>query len=715
VFLLVSWTLTADEWVTGNGGHPSRDGLSAEHGPTAPVILWDTCPHSAVDGVAPVIGGSMVVSSRIESFNDIVHDTWIVAQDLETGAELWSVQLPVNFPDSWWSDVLAIRDGRVYATRAGNGNSNHEYLYALDPADGSIVWPSEALIDMGGAETPSFTSNGDLVIGQFNSILRIDHTDGSTMWETPRLTLADGDVAVFGNRVYSWEAIPGAGVLDFVVGVYDADDGHRLYGSLPLRSSPFGINQVGLFVASDGTVYAPMTNNTPGDALIALEDTGAALVEKWRFPLGYVPIATFGVGPDGSVYTYSEDLEVLRLDPADGHVRNTSIVLYSSDYLSPRIAVDARGRVFVTNTYDTLFAFDPDLRLRWAEFVPLVGYGGPAIGQDGTLVVTGSGTTVRAYRTPFSGDSPLRVDARTNASTVSDGNGVLEPGETALVEPSWENGTNADAALSGTSSNLGGPGSGSYTIGDAAADYGLVVAGSTANCFDATGACPRMTVSNPGVRPATHWDATFDETLSADTERTWTLHVGDSFPDVLRTDPFYSFVETILHNGVTAGCGGGSYCRNAGVTRAQMAVFLLRARHGDLLTPPPATGTVFEDVPAGSFAADWIEELAREGITGGCSSAPALYCPDAIVTRAQMAVFLLKTEHGKRFVPPPCAGVFSDVSCPEGFAVDWIEHLAAEGVTAGCGGGAYCPDNPNTRGQMAPFLVKTFGLQLYGP
>jgi hypothetical protein len=36
-------------------------------------------------------------------------------------------------------------------------------------------------------------------------------------------------------------------------------------------------------------------------------------------------------------------------------------------------------------------------------------------------------------------------------------------------------------------------------------------------------------------------------------------------------------------------------------------------------------------------------------------------------------------------------------------------------VTAGCGGGNYCPGNPVTRGQMAVFLTTTFGLTLYGP
>jgi hypothetical protein len=74
-----------------------------------------------------------------------------------------------------------------------------------------------------------------------------------------------------------------------------------------------------------------------------------------------------------------------------------------------------------------------------------------------------------------------------------------------------------------------------------------------------------------------------------------------------------------------------------------------------------------------------------------------------------MAVFLLKGKYGSTFTPPPCTGAFPDVACPSTFA-DWIEELAAEGVTGGCGGGNYCPASNVTRGQMAAFLVKAFSL-----
>jgi ELWxxDGT repeat protein len=38
--------------------------------------------------------------------------------------------------------------------------------------------------------------------------------------------------------------------------------------------------------------------------------------------------------------------------------------------------------------------------------------------------------------------------------------------------------------------------------------------------------------------------------------------------------------------------------------------------------------------------------------------------------------------------------------------------LFADGITSGCGGGNYCPDQPITRGEMAVFLATVFHLPL---
>ena len=74
-----------------------------------------------------------------------------------------------------------------------------------------------------------------------------------------------------------------------------------------------------------------------------------------------------------------------------------------------------------------------------------------------------------------------------------------------------------------------------------------------------------------------------------------------------------------------------------------------------------------------------------------------------------MAVFLLEGKYGSTLTPPPCTGVFDDVACPSTYA-DWIEKLAADEITGGCGGDNYCPLNIVNRGQMAAFLVKGFSL-----
>jgi hypothetical protein len=59
--------------------------------------------------------------------------------------------------------------------------------------------------------------------------------------------------------------------------------------------------------------------------------------------------------------------------------------------------------------------------------------------------------------------------------------------------------------------------------------------------------------------------------------------------------------------------------------------------------------------------------------------------------------------------PPPGTATFNDVptSHPQ---FQFIEALAESGITVGCGGGNYCPENPLTRGQMAVFLAKALGL-----
>ena len=100
-------------------------------------------------------------------------------------------------------------------------------------------------------------------------------------------------------------------------------------------------------------------------------------------------------------------------------------------------------------------------------------------------------------------------------------------------------------------------------------------------------------------------------------------------------------IEAIAAAGITKGCNpplNDRYCPANSITRGQMAAFLVRA-----LDLPPAAADKFTDDVTSVFEDD-INRLAAAGITKGCN--PPVndqYCPTAVVTREQMAAFLVRS------------------------------------------------------------------------
>jgi hypothetical protein len=125
--------------------------------------------------------------------------------------------------------------------------------------------------------------------------------------------------------------------------------------------------------------------------------------------------------------------------------------------------------------------------------------------------------------------------------------------------------------------------------------------------------------------------------------------VTPTFNDVPCSSGFAKWIDELAARNVTAGCGGGNYCPMTDVTRAQMAVFLLKTAFGPSYAPPPCTTPTFSDLPCSSGFAPWVDDLAGRGITAGC--APGMYCPNSPVTRGQMAVFLTATYGLKLYGP----------------------------------------------------------------
>lgn len=170
------------------------------------------------------------------------------------------------------------------------------------------------------------------------------------------------------------------------------------------------------------------------------------------------------------------------------------------------------------------------------------------------------------------------------------------------------------------------------------------------------------------------------------------------FTDIC-SSPFRQDIEWLAAEGLTTGCDPVKklYCPAAPVSRGQMAAFLATA----LSLPAGADAFVDDD---GSPYEAAINSLAAAGITGGCATNPARFCPDDNITRGQMAVFLtnaLKLPDG------PDAFVDDNGSPYE----QAINAVAKAGITSGCDAkqALYCPDQVVSREQMAAFLHAGFG------
>jgi hypothetical protein len=238
-------------------------------------------------------------------------------------------------------------------------------------------------------------------------------------------------------------------------------------------------------------------------------------------------------------------------------------------------------------------------------------------------------------------------------------------------------------------------GGGTYNYGTSHDITAVAAAGSTFSGW--SGACT-------GINPTCH--------ITMDTNKSVTAHFlaegTTSFNDVPSGYWAWNYIEALLNNNITSGCGGGNYCPESLVTRGQMAVFLLKAL-GE--TPASSCGHLFSDVDettnGKAVFCRYIEKFSTLGITAGCGNNN--FCPNDPVSRMQMAVFITKALG--ETMAATCGGTFNDVDETTGGNVafcKYIEKFATLGITSGCGNGNFCPDSPVTRAQMAVFLTKGF-------
>jgi uncharacterized repeat protein (TIGR03803 family) len=647
---------------------------------------------------------------------------WLLASSL--GAQTYQVLHSFTGPDGVFPHAALIADaaGNLYGTTAGSG-LNHGTVFKLDAAngyalttlhsfsgdDGSNPWAA-VIADASGNLYGTTCGGGS---SGFGTVFRLDAANNYALTTLHSFSGPDGDhpaaaviVDASGDLYGTTYGNYGGGPPYYYGTVFklDAANGYALT-TLHSFSGPDGAYPAAAVITdAAGNLYGTTVGGGPYDhgTIFKLDAAnGYALTTLHSFNLdGMYPKAAVMADAAGNLYgttfgRWDSGIygTVFKLDVANNYSRTTLHGFSGSDGAYPAAAVvaDAAGNLYGTTygEYDAVWGWIYD----YGSIFKLDAANNYALtvlhsfsGDDGSqpwaeVIADDSGTLFGTTEYGGTGSKGIVFSLST---------GVPAP-VMSIAPTSGPSEGDTEVTITGS----GFSGAASVRIGGALAT-GVTVVSST-----------QITALTPPLPPGRLNDVEVtNATLAPSVPSVLPGGFFSDFLDVPQADIFHADVEKVFRNGITAGCGGGDYCRNSPVTRAQMAVFLLKGEHGSAYLPPACAGT-FGDVPCPGQYATWIEQLSAEGITAGCGAGN--YCPGDSVTRAQMAAFLLKAEHGSSYVPPACAGTFGDVPCPSQYA-DWIEQLSAEGITGGCGAGDYCPGNPASRGQMAVFLVKTFGL-----
>jgi len=161
-----------------------------------------------------------------------------------------------------------------------------------------------------------------------------------------------------------------------------------------------------------------------------------------------------------------------------------------------------------------------------------------------------------------------------------------------------------------------------------------------------------------------------------------------------------STIEALASHGVlrNTDCGPALFCPDGPVQRWVMAVWLVRTLEPD--EPEPIEASRFVDVDPSKWWAPYVDRLAALGITQGCATSPARFCPHGYVRRDQMATFAVRAFQ-LRGGPGP--DYIDTVGNPH--TVN-IKAATTAGVVDECATDPprYCPHLPASRAEAAALL-----------
>lgn len=193
----------------------------------------------------------------------------------------------------------------------------------------------------------------------------------------------------------------------------------------------------------------------------------------------------------------------------------------------------------------------------------------------------------------------------------------------------------------------------------------MFLAGVTTGCVPTSDPSTRMFCPNDNV--TREQMAAFIVRAVTGTTTPALYNLTPYFADVPMTNPFFPHIQKLEELGVTTGCGSGLFCPTDSIPRWEMAIFMVRARlalYGATFTT--ATTPYFADVPTNvegnGMPFPFIQRSYEEHITNGCGANPLMYCPDELVTRGQMASFIMRGLFNETMVLGPTDPLLTGVT-----------------------------------------------------
>jgi streptogramin lyase len=579
---------------------------------------------------------------------------------------------------------------------AGDAEGN---VYFADTAAGIKEWSASTHLVT--ALVPGLTnSHGMAVDGAGNVYFMDTGNNAAKVWSpsTGQVTTLVSSAA--GLNDPEGMAVDGAG------NVYIADTGNNM-----IRQWSAATGQLTTLVPSTAGLNRPDDVAVDAAGNVYIADTLNLEIKKWspstRQVTTLIPVDArlgdpYGVTVDGAGNLYIADATNGAI--AKWTASSQQLTVVASGLRGPHKAeVDGAGNVYIADTGNGV------IRKLTAAFLSSSGLTEPSsAGSDVLPRVIPANVTLTGVFSPLSDQPWLTigavVDGVVNFSFSSNSTGSPRTAHiTLLGQPITVTqgifpaqtitfGSLPDVPVNQAPFTLAANATSGLTVTFTSGTPSVCTVSGTTVTIVSSGGCS-ITVSQPG-------DSAWAPAPSVTTN--FTVFFADTGVD---GSIYYSAAVNLLaQHGITVGCGSDNYCATQNVTRAQMAIFMVRAiEGGDNFTFSPTP--YFTDVQTTDFGFKWIQKMKELGITAGCTV--TAYCPNDNVTRAQMAIFLMRIRYGKAGPPDfRTQPYFTDEPATDTTYFKWIQRLKQDGITAGCTVSTYCPNAPVIRGDMAIFIMR---------